>query len=199
MTQLVKYEAAKFALAEAKSVDEVKNIHDVSAAMKAYAIQAQDKQMEIDASEIRIRAERRLGEMIRAQKETVGLNEGGRPKTSTPEEPVLKDRPTLSDVGISKKLSSRSQAIASIPEEEFEETLSQHREEQQAVTAKTMERLSKRGQEIVHKETFPVSDADQYAMMAILQLERIRDDDPNAKVELDRVSQWIAKRRGVLV
>jgi hypothetical protein len=31
----------------------------------------------------------------------------------------LKDRPTLSDVGISKKLSSRSQAIASIPEEEF--------------------------------------------------------------------------------
>jgi hypothetical protein len=197
MTQLVKYEAAKYALQQARSVDEVKNIHDVSAAMKAYAIQAQDKQMEIDASEIRIRAERRLGEMIRTQKETVGLATGGQPyqskPTSTSKEPV--ERPTLSDVGISKKLSSRSQAIASIPEEEFEETLTQHREEQQAVTAKTMERLSKRGQEIVHKKTFPVSDADQYAMMAILQLERIQDDDPEAIRQLEKVEQWIVKTK----
>ncbi len=119
MTQLVKYEAAKYALQEARSVDEVKNIHDVSAAMKAYAIQAQDKQMEIDASEIRIRAERRLGEMIKTQKDTVGLATGGNYKGAnqygcgTPEERQPKDpRPTLSDVGISKKLSSRSQAIA---------------------------------------------------------------------------------------
>ncbi len=156
-----------------------------------------DTRMEIDASEIRIRAERRLGEMIRTQKETVGLNTG-----TLKQGPVVPkrnhgepNRPTLSDVGISKKLSSRSQAIASIPEQEFEETLSQHREEQQAVTAKTMERLSKRGQEIVHKETFPVSDADQYAMMAILQLERIQDDDPEAIRQLEKVEQWIVKTK----
>ena len=74
--ELVKYEAAKHALSIAKSVDEVKNIHDVSAAMKAYAVQAQDRQLEIDASEIRIRAERRLGEMIKAQKADGGLNKG---------------------------------------------------------------------------------------------------------------------------
>jgi hypothetical protein len=36
--------------------------------------------LEADAAEIRLRAERRLGLMIEAQKETVGLNEGGRPK-----------------------------------------------------------------------------------------------------------------------
>jgi hypothetical protein len=106
--ELVKYEAAKHALSVAKSVDEVKNIHDVSAAMKAYAVQAQDRQLEIDASEIRIRAERRLGEMIKAQKDDAGLNKGGRPKTSTPEEQVLKTTPTLEDVGISRKLSSRA-------------------------------------------------------------------------------------------
>ena len=35
-------------------------LDDALAAMKAYAIQAKDKQLEIDASEIRIRAERRL-------------------------------------------------------------------------------------------------------------------------------------------
>jgi hypothetical protein len=70
---------------------------------------------QVDASEIRIRAERRLGEMIKAQKDDAGLNKGGRPKTSTPEEQVLKTTPTLEDVGISRKLSSRAQAIASIP------------------------------------------------------------------------------------
>jgi len=78
MTEMVKYDAAKHALAEAKAVDEVKHIHDMAAAMKAYAKQAKDKQMELDASEIRIRAERRLGEMMRMQKETVGLNKGTR-------------------------------------------------------------------------------------------------------------------------
>src|SRR5262249_51790072 len=42
------------------------------------------------AAEIRIRAERRVGELERAQKETVGLNRGGRPtsKTGSPTNPV---------------------------------------------------------------------------------------------------------------
>lgn len=151
MSALVKYEAAKVALAEAKAVDEVKHIHDVSAAMKAYAIQAKDKQLEIDASEIRIRAERRLGEMIRAQKESVGLatggEHGGRPKIDGTRAEPSNQRPTLAQAGIDKKLSARSQAIASIPESDFEETLADHREQQQAVTAKTMEKLSKQGKE----------------------------------------------------
>jgi ParB family chromosome partitioning protein len=153
MTQLVRYDAAKKALAEAKAVDEVKQLHDVSAAMRAYAIQAKDRQLEIDASEIRIRAERRLGEMIREQKETVGLNRGtagagdatvGRGTGGASWEPPVDAPPTLADAGISKKLSSRSQAIAGIPEEDFEATLVEHREEQQAVTASTMEKLAKK-------------------------------------------------------
>ncbi len=45
--------------------------------MRAYAKQARDRSLEVDAAEIRIKAERRLGELIRAQKETVGLNKGG--------------------------------------------------------------------------------------------------------------------------
>ena len=119
--ELSRYEAAKYAIAQAKEVDEVKEIHDKAAAIKAYARQVNDRQMELDASEIRLRAERRLGEMLREQKEAVGMNRGasaGGVKESsrgTYTEP-RDTTPTLAEVGIDKKLSSRAQSIAAIPE-----------------------------------------------------------------------------------
>ncbi len=125
--ELVKYNAMCNAIAEARSVDEVMLMRDKAAAVAAAARIAKNREPEIFASEIRIRAERRLGEMIKAQKETVGLATGGehggkKSLDGTREEPS-NPRPTLADVGIDKKLSSRAQAIASIPEEDFEETL----------------------------------------------------------------------------
>lgn len=121
MTALIKYEAARSALAEARSVDEVKDIRDKSEAMRAYARMAKDTQLEIDATEIRLRSERKLGQMLSEQ----DLHKGGRPsKTGSPQEPVL----TLADVGIDKKLSSRSQRIAGIGEQAFEAVVASMRE-----------------------------------------------------------------------
>ena len=109
-------------------MDEVKDIHDVATAMKAYARQAKDRQLEMDASEIRIRAARRLGELIVAQKETVGMNTGANNLSGSVGGPLRDTRPTLAQAGIDKKLSARSQKIASIPEEDFEQTLAEHRQ-----------------------------------------------------------------------
>jgi phage N-6-adenine-methyltransferase len=80
--------------------------------------------------------------MIQRQKETGGMNTGGNPNL----QPVINaDRlPTLADIGISKNLSSRAQAIASIPHDEFEEVLATHREEVTAVSDRTMEALGRR-------------------------------------------------------
>jgi N6-adenosine-specific RNA methylase IME4 len=121
MTALVRYEAARAALAEASSVDEVKDVRDIAVAMQCYARQAKDHDLIDQATEIRLRAERRLGEMIIAQKKTVGLAKGGQPyqtkSTGSSEEPVA---PTLASAGIDKKLSARAQKIAAIPESKFE-------------------------------------------------------------------------------
>ena len=57
--------------------DEVKDIRDRAEALHVYARQAKNKQLEIDASEIRFRAERRV-EMMVEQRETVGLAQGKR-------------------------------------------------------------------------------------------------------------------------
>lgn len=134
--QLIRYEAACRALAECKAVDEVKDWRDKAQALQAYAKQAKNKQLEVDAAEIRIRAERRLGQMLRDSAEA------GERQTRGGDAEAKSSLPTLGDMGVSKDLSSRAQAIASIPDEEFEATLAEHRDEQQAVTGRTMEKLA---------------------------------------------------------
>ncbi len=124
-----------------KAVDEAKDIRDKAEAMRAYAKQARNRGLEVDAAEIRIKAERRLGELIKAQRETVGLARGGQPYQSTgaDEEPV--DRPpTLAEVGIDKKLSSRSQKLAAVPEDKFDGMIAEWRER----VGKENERVTKK-------------------------------------------------------
>lgn len=130
MGELVPYDVACRALSEARSVSEIKNIRDKSDAMRFYARQAKNKQLEVDAAEIRIRAERRLGEMLIEQKETVGMNTGmaGSIVSPTGREALKDDRPTLADVGIDYKLSSRAQKIAAVDADDFEDTADRWRE-----------------------------------------------------------------------
>jgi len=117
MTQLIRYEQARSALAEARSVDEVKDIRDKAEAMRAYARMANDTQLESDATELRLRAERRLGIMITQAKASGQIAEG-RPKNCSSE--VQFSRVKLDDAGIDRKLSARSQKIGGIGEQAFE-------------------------------------------------------------------------------
>lgn len=126
MTGLTRYEAARSALAEARSVDEVKDIRDRAEAMRAYARMANDRQMEVDAAELRIRAERRLGQMLRATKDRGELHPGGRPRRD-PLSGRRFNRIILREAGIDKKLSSRAQKFASPSEGEFDRQISDWR------------------------------------------------------------------------
>lgn len=122
---LVRYDAACLALAEAKSVDEVKDIRDKAVAIKAYAKQAKNKSLEADAFEIRLRAERRLGEMMEQQPKSEGTR-GSKVKGARVDE-----KPTLSDAGIDKNLAHRARRLNGLSPDEFEDLVRDGRDEVQ--------------------------------------------------------------------
>jgi N6-adenosine-specific RNA methylase IME4 len=115
------YDRACAAIAEAKSIDEVKEILDVSIAMRAYARQAKNRDLEADCIEIRLRATRRLDQVRQAQAATVGLNQGAVPgKTGLKANPVLDPRPTLASQGIDKVLAHQGRLLGRMSAEAFE-------------------------------------------------------------------------------
>jgi len=112
-TALVRYDAMCQAIAAAYEVDEVKDIRDKALALEHYARQARNTEAERQACEIRLRAERKCGELMAAQLDRTGR---GRP------EKVSTD-PTLSELGVSRDQSSQWQRLAAVPESEFEADL----------------------------------------------------------------------------
>lgn len=132
---LVFYNAARTALEKAASTDEVKNIRNKAEAMRAYAAQANNKQLEIWASEIRARAERRAGQMLiemaeRGERRRKGEN---RPETLTP---------SLHDLGIERHQSRKWEIIARIPEEKFERVIAKAAETGAGVTTNALIQLA---------------------------------------------------------
>jgi hypothetical protein len=116
---LIRYDAMCSAIAAAHAVDEVKDIRDKALAIEMYARQAKNTEAETRACEIRLRAERRAGQMLAEMEKA----KGGRPAENPSRSVTGFPKQTLDDLGISRPQSSRWQKLASIPEEDFEATL----------------------------------------------------------------------------
>jgi hypothetical protein len=132
---LVRYERARTALAEAAAVDEVLNFRTEADMMRAYAKQANNTELEAKAAEIRLRAGRRLGELIAAQKEAGLLSTGAKGQLVGPgvigglqSNPPIDAPPTLSEVGIDKNLAHEARSLAKIPPQEFEQKIEDMKE-----------------------------------------------------------------------
>jgi len=110
---LTKWNTARQAIIEAKSVDEVKNIKDRAEAMRAYAKQVGESlEVQNNICEIKLRAERKMGEMLKEMPKAQGTrtditsnHNGGKLKQD-----VVKD--------LEIKHYERYEKIAELPEEE---------------------------------------------------------------------------------
>jgi site-specific DNA-methyltransferase (adenine-specific) len=123
---LMRLETARQLLAEVRSVDDARAIRDVAEAARVYARQARlGLEAQNDAAEIKLRAERKLGELLAEQEKHPGGNiNRSQPATGSPVEPAR-----LRDLGISKSQSSRWQAIAAVPEPVFDQHMADVREQ----------------------------------------------------------------------
>lgn len=140
--QLVRYEQARTALAECHKVDEVKDIRDKAEAMAAYARQAKDQELILWATEIKVRAERRTGELLRSMDKNTGVrlsgSIAGHERGSASRMSHDETTETLAEIGISRNQSSRWQALAAMPEEHFETAVATAKESAGQVTTAFM-------------------------------------------------------------
>ena len=134
MNALVKYDAARYALQQAVQVDEVKDIRDKAQAMAAYAKQAKDTELVQWATEIKVRAERRAGQMLAE----MDLKPGVKPISNT-----MLPINTLEGIGISKSQSSRWQKLAAVPDDQFEQAVTAAKEVAGEVTTAAMLRIER--------------------------------------------------------
>lgn len=141
---LVRYEAARSALAAAHRVDEVKDIRDKAEAMAAYARQAKDQELIMWATEIKVRAERKAGELLAVMPKSTGARFNGRDENGSVRQYHDDSAQTLADVGVTPVQSSRWQSLASMSDEHFETAVATAKDTAGQVTTAFMLREAKR-------------------------------------------------------
>lgn len=140
-TALVRFDAARQALAEARSIDEVKTVRDQAEALRLYLKQSnQSLEMQNDVAEIKLRAERKGGDLFRA----IQRDSGGRPENTTHAEQSLTPlQQAEQDSGVATVMRQRWELAASVPDEEFEQHVKDTKARRDELTTASVLRLAK--------------------------------------------------------
>jgi phage N-6-adenine-methyltransferase len=106
------YSQALEMIKRAAHVDEAKEIADKASAFRAYAIKARNREMEFSATEIRMWAERRMGELIKEDRANGLLAHRNQTKR-------MSWAKTYADLGITRDEAARWQRMARLSEHDF--------------------------------------------------------------------------------
>lgn len=122
---LVRYDAMCSAIAECHRVDEVAELKSKARALEVYAAQAKNFDAERRACEIRMRAERKFGELLKELARAnvpnqAGTNQVTSNRATQPPQQLSPYAEALQRTGISRQTASRYQALADVPKETFE-------------------------------------------------------------------------------
>jgi hypothetical protein len=129
-TVLALCDRGRAALAEAQSITEGRDVLGMLSTLE-HAVKVRDLNADavIAASAMRVRAERRVGELIRAERERGTLasteNKPGRPRLKVVDHPDDFSAPpqTLADVGISRDQAAEFTRLADVDEDAFEDAV----------------------------------------------------------------------------
>jgi N6-adenosine-specific RNA methylase IME4 len=139
--RLINFDRARQALEEAHSFDEVKQIRDQAEAIRAYIKQQKGSLiMQNQAAEIKIRAERRAGEMLGETEK----QHGARPADNFTGLHDVIPPPTLKELGISEIQSHRWQTMADVPEERVEQLIEEVTAAQDELTSKAIYNIAQK-------------------------------------------------------
>lgn len=133
---LTQFNVARLAIAKATTIDEIKDIRDKAEALRLYAQQRdQSLEMQNQCAVIKLRAERKAGELIKMLEK----NKGGRPAKTCID---VKQVSSFSDLGITRNQAHRWQQEASVSEKEFEAYLDECTKNDQEITSKGLYRIA---------------------------------------------------------
>jgi N6-adenosine-specific RNA methylase IME4 len=131
---LARLDKATQMLAEAKSLDEVKNIMDIAEAARTYARAAKlGLEAQNHAAEICLIAKRKAGEFLSRLDKGTGKNNQYSENT-THGNFTSEFSETIDDAGITPQDATRWQQIANVPEETFQEFITQTKESGKELT-----------------------------------------------------------------
>jgi N6-adenosine-specific RNA methylase IME4 len=134
---LAQLDSAKRALAEATHIDDVKDIRDKAESIRAYYQQQRDSfESQNYAAEIKLRAERRLGDLLHETAREPGERDQMLHDATF-------DKPKLSDLGIERTQSHRWQKIAGLPEDVFEQKIAETLSAGKELTTTALLRVAK--------------------------------------------------------
>ena len=180
---LPRYDDMCRAIAECHRVDEVKDIRDKAEALRAYAKQANNREVECQFAECKVRAEIKCGELLRDMAQ-LGERAGVGRRHANSDNVSL-----VSDMGITAKDSERFQRASEAPPELVEAAFTDARATLVPVTSSQIRNLTR------SPDFSPQQRTDHERLWRVLRaLEQISDQDIAPSEWLDALPPYMHER-----